>query len=100
MPKGKVVPQIPKKTSKRRANSEYDWDQHAAHARKVYPNALLAEEGVPITQINAVRGYRSEPYLNEAGHIAVTYRDSYVDSDGIRRANAYMAWVPKDNKEN
>lgn len=99
MPKGKVVTQIPKKRSMRRANDNYDWDKHAKDARKAWPNALLAEQSVPVSHINSVRGYRSEPFLNDDGYISVTYRDSVLGDDGIRRADAYLQWVPNETKE-
>jgi hypothetical protein len=99
MSKGKVVTQVPMKSISRRVNDKYDWDKHATEARKVHPKSLLAEESVPMSNINSVRGFRTEPFSNKDGSIKVFMRNSKVDDAGVRRGDVYLLWVPNETKE-
>ena len=84
----------------RRGNDPYGWVKAAEDARKLHsenPEAwIVAAEHVPVVKISALRQYSTEPFRTDEGRVDVRYRNSKVGDDGVRYADCYMRWVPKE----
>lgn len=95
----RVIEELP---PERGHNDPYDWYGAVQDARKLHsenPEAwVLAAEHVPVVKIAALRLRVTEPFVTRDGQIEVRYRNSRVDDDGVRYADCYMRWIPKENK--
>lgn len=95
----RVIEELP---PERLGKDPYGWIEAVKDARKLHaenPEAwIVAAENVPVVKIAALRQYTSEPFRTKDGKIEVSYRDSKVGNDGVRRADCYMRWVAKESK--
>ena len=97
MMEGKIVNEIP--PARRRSKSGIDWDLYANLARQT-GKPVLAGMHIRNSQVKAVRQYNRPTFLNEAGHIAVRVRNSYIKpEDGQRYGDVYLEWIPNTEDE-
>lgn len=93
VPGGRVVGDLPPK-----ASTNPEWQAAAITARNNPLKAVEVAHDVNVVRINSVRQYISPPFRTPDGQISVTYRDSKVGEDGVRRATMYFTWVPNKGK--
>lgn len=100
MTRRRVIDELP---PERMANDPYGWVEATKEARelqKTKPEAwLLAAEHVPEVKIGALRLYKSEPFRTSEGRITVRYRNSKLEDDGVRYADCYIRWIPKQENQ-
>lgn len=95
----RVIEQLPPERS---GTDPFDWISAAHDARKLHsvnPDAwIVAAEHVPVVKIAALRLRSTEPFRTPEGNVQVSYRHSKVEDDGVRYADCYMRWVPKETQ--
>jgi len=92
--RGKVLSKLPARrpTGKPRT----DWDEIAVLAKEHPGQPVLAATHLPRTTVESVKTYRREPFYSQEGNIRVHYRNSTIEDDGLRYADMYFVWHPRE----